>query len=76
MVAGDSSKRSETDDFARTEYSGQCYCGSSVADDRAPIKGQAGNCLMKCSGDENQACGGAVRSVFTRHAPMALAGMP
>lgn len=45
--------------YAGLEYSGQCYCGSSVAADRAPVQGSTGNCLMKCSGDANQVCGGA-----------------
>ena len=45
--------------YAGLEYSGECYCGSDVAEDRAPVKGLAGNCLMKCSGDKDEVCGGA-----------------
>ncbi|KAF1979791.1 WSC-domain-containing protein, partial [Bimuria novae-zelandiae CBS 107.79] len=45
--------------FAGLEYSGQCYCGSAVAEDRAPSSARgAGSCLMKCSGDNDQVCGG------------------
>ncbi|KAF2108326.1 hypothetical protein BDV96DRAFT_652894 [Lophiotrema nucula] len=45
--------------YAGLEYSGECYCGNNVAADRAPISGSVGNCLMKCSGNTNQVCGGA-----------------
>ncbi|KAF2195177.1 WSC-domain-containing protein [Zopfia rhizophila CBS 207.26] len=51
--------KSKSAEYAGLEYSGQCYCGNEVAGDRAPTKGSLGNCLMKCSGDENQVCGGA-----------------
>ncbi|KAF2495129.1 WSC domain-containing protein [Lophium mytilinum] len=45
--------------YAGVEYSGECYCGNSIAADRAPVKGVAGNCLMKCNGNTNEICGGA-----------------
>lgn len=51
--------KSKSKAYAGLEYSGQCYCSGTLADDRAPVKGSAGNCLMKCSGDESQVCGGA-----------------
>lgn len=51
--------KSKSKQYAGLEYSGQCYCGSAVADDRAPESARgAGNCLMKCSGNEDQVCGG------------------
>ena len=45
--------------YAGLEYSGECYCGNSIAADRAPQAGVLGNCLMKCSGNANEICGGA-----------------
>ncbi|KAF2730774.1 WSC-domain-containing protein [Polyplosphaeria fusca] len=45
--------------YAGVEYAGECYCGNSVASNRAPVVGSVGNCLMKCSGNKKQVCGGA-----------------
>ncbi|KAF2008488.1 WSC-domain-containing protein [Aaosphaeria arxii CBS 175.79] len=45
--------------YAGLEYAGECYCGASLAADRAPVQGRLGNCLMKCSGNNQQVCGGA-----------------
>jgi hypothetical protein len=51
--------KSKSMTYAGLEYSGECYCGNKVAVDRAPAQGSVGNCLMKCSGNSNQVCGGA-----------------
>ncbi|ORY12630.1 hypothetical protein BCR34DRAFT_587097 [Clohesyomyces aquaticus] len=51
--------KSKNTQYAGLEYSGECYCGNSVAADRAPVKGSVGNCLMKCNGNKDQVCGGA-----------------
>lgn len=51
--------KSKNMQFAGLEYSSECFCGNSVATDRAPVKGLAGNCLMKCPGNKDQVCGGA-----------------
>ena len=45
--------------YAGLEYSGECYCGNKIASDRAPKSGSLGNCLMKCSGNADEVCGGA-----------------
>ncbi|KAI9715377.1 MAG: hypothetical protein M1812_006022 [Candelaria pacifica] len=44
--------------FAGLEYSTQCYCGNSVAQQGLPIPGVLGNCQMKCGGDSGEYCGG------------------
>jgi hypothetical protein len=44
--------------YAGLEYANQCYCGNSVAADRAPKTGVAGGCKMKCAGNSGQICGG------------------
>jgi hypothetical protein len=43
--------------YAGIVYGSQCFCGGSIAEDRAP--GTTSNCLMKCGGDQNEVCGGA-----------------
>lgn len=43
--------------YAGIVYGSQCFCGGSVAEDRAP--GTASNCLMKCRGKDSEVCGGA-----------------
>lgn len=49
--------------YAGTEYSGECYCGSQLASSAAVAP--QGDCNMACTGDGTQACGGANRlSVF------------
>lgn len=45
--------------YAGVEYGTQCYCGDSVAADRAPQDGILGGCNMKCSGDDGEYCGGS-----------------
>ncbi|KAF2703137.1 WSC-domain-containing protein [Pleomassaria siparia CBS 279.74] len=45
--------------YAGLVYGGECYCGNSIAVDKAPVKGSVGNCLMKCSGNDKEVCGGA-----------------
>ena len=44
--------------IAGLEYSTQCFCGDSVPADRAPTPGIVGNCMMPCSGDSTEHCGG------------------
>lgn len=45
--------------YAGLEYASQCYCGDSVASDRAPKAGILGNCFSPCTGDSTEYCGGA-----------------
>ena len=46
--------------ISKTDGKGQCYCGSDIPADRAPQAGRgSGNCLMKCSGNNKQVCGGS-----------------
>jgi hypothetical protein len=44
--------------YAGLEYASQCYCGNSVASDRAPQTGLLGNCFSPCAGDSSEYCGG------------------
>lgn len=44
--------------FAGVEYSTECYCGNSVAQDRL---GPFSKCLMPCGGNGEQFCGGPSR---------------
>ncbi|KAF2667566.1 WSC-domain-containing protein [Microthyrium microscopicum] len=44
--------------FAGLEYGQECYCGNTVAADRAPQAGILGECNMKCKGDSTEFCGG------------------
>lgn len=44
--------------IAGTEYSTQCYCGTSLPQDRAPVEGLMGDCFMPCGGDTTENCGG------------------
>ncbi|CAD0023807.1 unnamed protein product [Aureobasidium pullulans] len=44
--------------YAGLEYASQCYCGNSVASDRAPVTGVLGNCFSPCAGDSTEYCGG------------------
>ncbi|KAI9643951.1 hypothetical protein NHQ30_007302 [Ciborinia camelliae] len=44
---------------AGLEYSTQCFCGNSVAADRAPTPGLVGGCNMPCSGNNQEICGGS-----------------
>ncbi|KAF1991758.1 WSC-domain-containing protein [Aulographum hederae CBS 113979] len=44
--------------YAGLEFGTQCYCGSSLASDRKPVEGMAGNCVMTCAGEPGQMCGG------------------
>ncbi|KAI4719470.1 WSC-domain-containing protein [Aureobasidium sp. EXF-10727] len=45
--------------YAGLEYASQCYCGNSVASDRAPQNGILGNCFSPCAGDSSEYCGGS-----------------
>jgi hypothetical protein len=44
--------------YAGLEYASQCFCGNTIAADRAPQDGILGNCQMKCTGDDGEYCGG------------------
>jgi hypothetical protein len=44
--------------IAGTEYTTQCFCGNSILAGREPVAGLMGNCLMPCSGDSKEFCGG------------------
>lgn len=44
--------------FAGLEYGNQCFCGNSVAADRAPKAGVKGACAMPCAGSKTEVCGG------------------
>jgi hypothetical protein len=65
LLTGDDMTVEKCIDFCKTKstkyagivYGSQCFCGASVAQDRAP--GTASNCLMKCGGNANEVCGGA-----------------
>ncbi|KAF3905657.1 hypothetical protein ABW21_db0206699 [Orbilia brochopaga] len=41
-----------------TEYSNECYCGNAIVGTGAPI---SSGCTYKCTGDQNQLCGGSNR---------------
>jgi len=43
--------------YAGIEYSGECYCDSALVGG-ASLSLTSPNCNMKCSGDQNQICGG------------------
>jgi hypothetical protein len=45
--------------YAGLEYAGECYCGNTLAADRAPVAGIFGNCNMKCKGNADEFCGGS-----------------
>lgn len=45
--------------IAGMEYSSQCYCGDSVAADRAPVDHVLGNCFSPCAGNSSEYCGGS-----------------
>lgn len=52
---------------AGTEYSKECYCGSSIPASAQPVNGVVGNCNMPCDGDKDQFCGGSgLLSLYTR----------
>ncbi|KAK5007973.1 hypothetical protein LTR16_005791 [Cryomyces antarcticus] len=58
--------------YAGMEYSSECYCGNTLATDRAPAAGILGNCFMKCSGDSTEYCGGgAALSIYRNTASSA-----
>lgn len=44
--------------YAGLEYASQCYCGNTLASDRAPVTGVLGNCFTPCTGDSTEYCGG------------------
>ncbi len=44
--------------YAGLEYGKQCFCGNSVAADRAPQASQFGSCNLPCAGNSSQICGG------------------
>ncbi len=44
---------------AGTQYSRECYCANSIPSEAAPVPGYMGNCMMPCSGDAGEYCGGA-----------------
>jgi hypothetical protein len=53
--------------IAGLEYTTQCFCGNSVAADRAPVSGFVGACAMPCSGNSGQVCGGpAMLSLYQK----------
>ncbi|KAK0449009.1 uncharacterized protein EV420DRAFT_787296 [Desarmillaria tabescens] len=45
--------------FAGTEYSAQCFCGSSIVNGGAPTASD--ECTMTCAGNSSQFCGGPNR---------------
>jgi hypothetical protein len=45
--------------IAGMEFSTQCFCGNSIPAANAPTPGLMGNCMMPCSGDSKEMCGGA-----------------
>jgi hypothetical protein len=47
--------------YAGLEYSSECWCSSQLNPKYVPQDGIMGNCVMKCSGNANQICGGASR---------------
>ena len=61
--------------YAGTEYSGECYCGNSLAS--TGTVAAAGDCNMPCAGDSSQTCGGPGRlSLFHSAAKAAAAKGP
>ncbi|KAH9909039.1 putative glyoxal oxidase [Xylariomycetidae sp. FL2044] len=44
--------------LAGTEYSGECYCGNSIANGGSPA---TDGCSMKCNGNQSEICGGPNR---------------
>lgn len=52
---------------AGLEYGRECFCGNGLRDGYAPREGSMGNCVMKCSGDRAQTCGGrAAMSIYRK----------
>ncbi|KAI9826427.1 MAG: hypothetical protein M1826_006636 [Phylliscum demangeonii] len=47
--------------YAGLEFADECYCGNSLAANRAPQPGLPGNCMMKCAGNSAEYCGGPQR---------------
>ncbi|KAI9822856.1 MAG: hypothetical protein M1826_000349 [Phylliscum demangeonii] len=47
--------------YAGLEFADECYCGKTLAANRAPQPGLPGNCMMKCAGDSTEYCGGPQR---------------
>jgi hypothetical protein len=45
--------------YAGTEYSSQCYCGTSIAS--GATSATASDCSMTCTGNATEACGGPNR---------------
>jgi hypothetical protein len=43
---------------AGLENARECFCGNTIAPDRAPVKGWLGPCEMRCTGNAKQKCGG------------------
>lgn len=53
--------------LAGTEFSTQCFCGKTLAANRAPIPGLMGDCAMPCAGNSTEICGGAsVISIYKK----------
>lgn len=51
--------------YAGLEYARECYCGNTIAADRAPKDGVMGNCMTACAGDKGEYCGGtAALSIY------------
>lgn len=54
--------------YAGLEYSTQCFCGNTLAADRAPVEGVLGNCFSTCAGNSSEYCGGANRlSIYSNN---------
>ncbi|KAI9826765.1 MAG: hypothetical protein M1826_006560 [Phylliscum demangeonii] len=47
--------------YAGVEFGDECYCGKTLAIDRAPHPGLPGNCLIMCAGNSSEYCGGPQR---------------
>jgi hypothetical protein len=51
--------------YAGLENKGECFCGDKLNEKYAPRDGFMGACVMKCTGNQDQVCGGwAAMSVY------------
>ncbi|OCL01175.1 WSC-domain-containing protein [Cenococcum geophilum 1.58] len=56
--------------YAGLEYSRECYCDNTLSAAAAPKPGVMGACLMKCSGDSGEFCGGgSALSIYHKCSP-------
>ncbi|KAI8943290.1 hypothetical protein NX059_001310 [Plenodomus lindquistii] len=45
--------------YAALENGNECFCGTELRDENAPVPGIMGSCTSRCAGDQSQVCGGA-----------------